>query len=475
MLDDTPLSPDWWLVRLGRKLRSRIPQLDLWWRYYSGDQPLPQGPRNATQAYLDFQRMSRTNFCEFIVGATVHRAVVMGVNGADGEPDETAWSWWQANRMDSRQHQVYQTALALGSAYVLVGEHPRVDGRPIFTAEHPRQVITEDDPETGEVLAGVKFWYDSVIRRGRANVYLDNRTIKYVTGERGPGPLPLVSRGSWERMEADGLANGVLDHGMERPPLVPFLSRPFLGEEPEADFHRVISIQDRINLGVLNRMTAERYGAFRQRWVKGHKFRKETDPSTGLETVIQPFRPDPGSVWASEGTDTQFGDFQQTEILGYLKSHEADVRDLLILTHTPGYYYATDLININADTVTALDVNHIAKVGGLTDEWGEGWEEVLQIGGMVAGDEIDREAIEVRWRDPRQLNPTVLADTAVKLQAAGYPLAVIAEKVGESPQRIKAITSASAAQGLLAAVLAPTFQPPGQPPGQAAVPLPPAA
>lgn len=466
MLDDTPLSPDWWLIREGRRLRDRLTSMDLWWRYYSGDQPLPQGPRKAIQAYLDFQRMCRTNLCAFTVDATVHRTSVIGISDANGEPDEAAWSWWQANRMDSRQRQVYQTALALSVAYVLVSEHPRIDGRPIYTVEHPRQTITEDDPETGETAVGAKFWYDPVLRRGRANVYLPDRTVKYATGVRGPGPLPMLGRSSWERMAGDGVPGGEQAHQLEAVPLVPFACRPFLGETPEADFHRIISIQDRINLGVLNRMTAERYSAFRQKYVTGHKFRKTVDPATGLETVEQPFRPDPGSVWASEGDKVNFGEFSQTDLMGYLKAHEADVRDALILTHTPGYYYATDLINISGDTVSALDVNHIAKVKGLHADWGEGWEEVSRLGGRIAGDSADRDAIEVRWEDPRQLNPTVLADTAVKLQTAGYPLAVIAEKLGESPQRIQAITSAAASQNLLAAAFAAPAPAPAGPPTQ---------
>jgi hypothetical protein len=466
-LDDTPLSPDWWLIRLGRAMRARQPRLDLAWRYYSGDQPLPQGPRKAIAAYLDFQKMCRTNFCAFTVDATVHRATVMGVNGADGQADDALWAIWQRNRLDSRQRLVYRTALSQSAAYVMIGEDPDGSGQPLITAEHPRQVITEDDPETGRVRAALKLWYDPALRRGRANVYLLDQVVKYVTGERAPGALPFIGRTSWERMgEPEPHQLGVV-------PVVPFFCRPDLGEEPEVDFAKVLPIQDRINLGVLNRMTAERYSAFRQKYVTGHKFAKRNDPETGLETVTQPFRPDPGGVWASEGTDTKFGEFSQTDLLGYLKCHEADVRDFLILTHTPGYYYATDLINLSADTVTALDTNHVAKVQGLQAEWGESWETVLDVAGRVAGDTAERSSIEVRWQDPRQLNPTVLADTAVKLQQAGYPLAVIAEKTGESPQRIAAITAADARNKLLSAALTPTFQQPGQPAPAPPAPQPP--
>ncbi|MEV0608117.1 phage portal protein [Polymorphospora rubra] len=464
-LDDKPETPDWWLLRHARALRKRQPALERWWRYYDGDHPLPQGPKKAAQAYLDFQKMSRTNFMQFVVDASVHRSVVMGINGANGQQDDAAWRWWQQNKLDSRQAQIYRLALAQSVAYVSVSEHPRIEGQPLITGEHPRQTITEESPETGETISGAKFWYDPILRRGRANVELPDRTVRYVTGVRGPGPLPLGGRTSWDRMSDERWRDGELPHGIGAVRLVPFRARYDLGEEPRADFDRVIGIQDRINLGVLNRMTAERYSAFRQKWVKGHKFRKTVDAATGLETVEQPFRPDPGGLWASEGTDTQFGEFSQTDLTGYLRAHEADVRALLILTHTPGYYYATDLVNISADTVSALDGSHIAKVGELHAEFGEDWEDVIRIAATIAGDNTIRDSIEIRWRDPRQLNPTVLADTAVKFKDAGYPLAVIAEKAGESPQRIATIVAAGASQALLQNALN----------AQAGVPAPPPA
>jgi hypothetical protein len=466
-LDDTPESPDWWLTRHGRRLRARREKLDYWWRYYSGDQPMPQGPEDAVLAYLNFQRMSQTNFIQMVVDATVHRAVVMGVNASDGTQDAASWTRWQANRLDARQAQVYRLALSQSVAYVSVGMHPRREGQALIVAEHPRQTITEESPETGEVISGAKFWYDPVLRRARCNVYLPDRTVRYITKERAPGDPPVASTQAWGRMADDQWPDGELPHDMGIVPLVPFKSRYDLGEEPEADFARVIPVQDRINLGVLNRMTAERYGAFRQKYVTGFELEAEVDEVTGLPVKPKmPFKLAPGELMVTPDPDVKFGEFSQTDLSGYLRSHEADVRAMLLLTHTPGYYYATDLVNLSADAVTALDINHVAKVKQLQAEWGEAWEDVLRLAALVVDDTADRDSIEVRWQDPRSINPSVLADQAVKLQQAGYPLAVIAEKTGESPQRIQAITGAAASQALLTNALtaAPVPASAAQPP-----------
>jgi hypothetical protein len=440
---DDPESPDWWLLQLGRQLTARRPQLDLWWDYYRGEQPLPEGPKRATEAYRDFQKKARSNFCREVADSSVNRMRVIGIADDQGRPDDQAWAWWQANRMDARQAVLFRAALALGSAYLMVGRHPTTN-RPLITLEHPREVIIDRDPATGERRTGLKAWYDPVRRIARANVYTSTETFKYATERRGPGPLRWGQR-TWTRLEGGGA------HGMGGMPIVAFECRPFLGEDPVAEFAPVIDIQDRINLGVLNRMTAERYAAFRQKWVKGHKFRRTRDPETGLEIVEQPFVPDPGAVWASTGENTQFGEFSQTQLGDYMRAHQTDIQDLLIISRTPAYTYAGDLVNIGADTIEALDVNHVAKVLEHLANFGEGLEETLQLAAVAAGEDRDMSQAEVRWQNPRLINPAVAADAAVKKKGIGYPLAVLAEDLGESPQRIARITSEVAADQLMGA------------------------
>lgn len=155
-------APGWWLLRLGRALRDRRKQLDAWWKYYSGEPPLPQGPAKASEAYADFQRKARTNLCGNAVDASVFRLEATGVADSAGKPDDEAWRWWQANRLDARQKRVYRLALARSVAYVIAGPHPRDQRVPLITVEHPHEVIVVDDPETGDRAAAVKAWHDDI-------------------------------------------------------------------------------------------------------------------------------------------------------------------------------------------------------------------------------------------------------------------------------------------------------------------------
>ncbi|MEU3289904.1 phage portal protein [Streptomyces longwoodensis] len=458
MLDETPEldNPDYMLLRLGRRLRRRQGQLDEWWQYYRGRPPLPELPKNAEAAFIEFQRKARTNFCGVIANSTVHRLSALGVTGPDGAPDDRVSRWWQLNRLDSRQKQVWRCSMAQSTGYMLVGPHPtRVEdnGRPspLITPEHPSECIVEYDPETGEPVVGLKAWHSDLDGYGYARVYYDDRSFPYRTAERTGRRLPW-GPDSWEYL---GDREDGEPHDLDRLPLVEFARMPDLGEAPEPEFACVMDGQDRVNMGVLNRMAASRYSGFRQKWVKGHKFAKRRDPETGLVTVEQPFVPGPNTVWVSEGENAQFGQLDATDLRPFLDEHASDVRDMLIISQTPAYYYAGDLINISADTIAALDLLHVAKCREHIASFGEGLEDVMALAAAQAGVPEDYTEATVRWADPQYLSPAVMADAATKLKAVGYPLDVLAEKLGETPLQVRRITAGAASQALLAASLLP--------------------
>jgi len=463
---ETPRSPGWWMLRLGRKLRAREDKLTLWRGYYTGrGQILPEGPKGAIRAYQEFQKKARTNFCRLPVEADVHRLVLIGILGEDGKALTEPWKWWQQNKLDSRQRSVYRTSLSLSESYVSVGEHPRVKRRPLITAEHPKQVIVENDPATGEPVAAMKAWYDSIEGRGKATIATNEFIVNFVTDPRSPAARLPWGANNWD--VANEAAN---PYG--RPPVVAFTTQPDLEEDPTPVFEPVMDIQDRINMGVLNRMTAERYSAFRQKYGTGMTFKKETDPETGLEIVTNPYLPDAGALWVNGSKDAKFGEFSQTDLMGYLKTYETDVRTMFVLTATPAYYMPGDLINISTDTITALDTSHVAKIGEEHDLFGESWETVFSLSGQVAKSDIDFDSAEVRWKDPRQLNPAVIADMGIKRKSMGYPLTMVAEDMGDSPARVERLRTEAAAEQILAAAAqstaptpaAPVFQAPGQVP-----------
>lgn len=455
---DTPRSADWWLLRLGRRLKQRRKVLAEYDRYYTGEHILPRGVHvdpNTADLFRTFQQKARTNFCTVPVQATVNRQVVIGVTDGNGKADDVAWAWWQRNRLDSRQKQLYRLIGSTGWGYVMVGPHPREARRPLITVEHPEQVITEQDPATREVVAGLKAWWDDVDGIGRVTVYVGSRLFRYETDgrrstalESRPRELPWGAN-NWTLVEET-------THGLGRPPVVSFERLADLGKDPVPDFWAMHDIQDRLNLSILNRMTNERYASTPQAWATGVKAKKTVDPMTGLEVPEAPFvRGTPQSVWLNENSDSRFGSIPASDPFGFLKTHEFDIRTAFVLTATPAYYMPADLVNIATDTILALDNSHVAKVKELNDEIGEGLEDVLSLAALVAGDDRDFSSHEVRWKDPREFNPAVIADMGTKLKSIGYPTTMVAERMGDSPQQVDRLRAESAAQQFAALLSQP--------------------
>jgi hypothetical protein len=117
-------------------------------------------------------------------------------------------------------------------------------------------------------------------------------------------------------------------------PVVPFLAGDE-GEEPRAVFDSGIDVQDRLNLTLLNRLSAERYASFRQRGLLN--FEPETDPVTGV--TIAPFPPGVHRLWTVPppepgDPEPKLFDFAQTDTSQMLRGVEADMRAFAAVTLT---------------------------------------------------------------------------------------------------------------------------------------------
>lgn len=488
MAEASDLTPIEWLGRLGWKLFARRPQIDLWRRYYEGNQDLPQGPSQDRVAFREFQKHARTNLCLLCAESMVHRTQVVGFRDASTRAisDDAVWRLWQAAKLDARQFGIWRKAYSRGAAYVTVGVDPRRPRTPRVSIEGPENVIVETDPaDASRRLAALRLWHDPIVRRWMATLYLPGvtpdrpgtryhwqsrtqyNTAPFTDSSTRPFGLSSFSEPfglsfsdvNWELREEPGRSTSEV-------PVVPFLAGDE-GEEPRAVFDVGIDVQNRLNLTLLNRLTAERYAAFRQRGLLN--FEPETDPVTGV--TISPFSPGPHQLWTVPppepgDPEPKMFDFAATDTGGILRGVEADMRAFAAVTLTPVYYLPGDLVNIGADAVAALDAGHIAKVNQNLVGLGEGVEELLQLMADVAELGRDLSTSETVWMRPDNFSPAMTGDYLVKMAAAKVPLPIALEEIGWSPQRIAQVRTELAAAELRAALMTnmgATTQP-GQPP-----------
>lgn len=451
--ESSDLTPIEWLARLGPKLLERAPMVERWRCYYEGAQDLPQGPSQDREAFREFQRTARTNLCKLAAESMVHRTMVTGFRDMSGDAtagtDGAVWDLWQGAKLDARQFGIWRKAYSRSAAYVTVGVDPRRPRRPRVTIEGPETVVVETDPADASVrLAALRLWHDPIAKRWMATLYLPGwrlhwQTRKEYTHARRSEGAPLgFTPDRWE-LRSDP------ERSLPSVPVVPFLNGDE-GEEPRAEFDVGIDVQNRLNLTLLNRLTAERYAAFRQRGLLN--FEPATDPVTGV--TIAPFPPGVHQLWTVPPPEPgepepRLFDFAQTQTSEMLRGVEADMRAFAAVTITPVYYLPGDLVNIGADSIAALDAGHTAKVRQRHTLWGESLEEVLQLMADVAGLDRDLSTSEVVWQRPENFLPSQVADYMSKLVAAQVPLTMVCEEVGWSPQRVEQLRSELAASAFL--------------------------
>lgn len=438
MAEADDLTPEEWVTRLGRKINQRRPKIDLWQRYYKGSHDLPAGPQQHKDAFRRFQRLSRTNLCGLCVDSRVHRMKVSGYRDgtARGGNDAAVWRMWQEARLDSRQFTVYRKAWALSAAYCIVAPDPRDPSgtKPRVSIEGPGNVYVELDPADSSVrLAALRMWHDALAKRWYATLWLPGWRYPYQSrNEHKEGYVPTTdfTESFWE-------PRGEPERSAPEVPVIPFWNGDE-GDDPVAAFDPGLDVQNRLNLTMLNRLTAERYAAFRQRYLLNYE--PEEDPATGLP--IPPFNPGADQTLTIPPPEPgmpepKIGDLAQTDTSGMLRGTEMDIRSFAAVTITPVYYLpGGDLTNIGEGTIVALDAGHMQSIKERMAAWSECWEEVLQLCADIAHVEKDLSSSEIVWDQPESFNQAATADYLTKLTGSGVPLPMAVEQIGWTPQQI---------------------------------------
>src|SRR5664279_6368011 len=96
-----PLSPEWWVARLFKRLMARQDRIRRFDAYYRGEHPLPWLAPQAVTEFRRILRMTRANYMGLVVDAQVERMHIEGFRLGEQDADEDSWRIWQANNMDA--------------------------------------------------------------------------------------------------------------------------------------------------------------------------------------------------------------------------------------------------------------------------------------------------------------------------------------------------------------------------------------
>lgn len=422
-------SPEWWLERLYDELCKRQKYAEVMRCYYDGDPPLAAIADKARDAFRRLLKQARLNVCGLVVDATAERMQVDGVRLGDSETgDDEAWRIWQANNLDAYSDLLLTETVKVGRGFMLIAPNPKDQRTPLVTAEDMTQAIVAYRPGSlRERVAGLKLWLDDWTGRLMATLYLPGFIYKFQAAQPKVGGV----KPTWERREIKGEAwpapnpLGVVS-------LIELRNRPDLLGRAHSEIEDVLDDQDRLNKTLIDRMMAQEFAAFRQRWMTGYEV--PVDEATGQP--IEPFKAAVDRLWVVEDENVKFGEFDATDLKPYLSAVEADIQHIAARTRTPSQYLLGTMVNISGDALKAAESGLVSKVRQRMRPFGEAFEDVVRLYLKAAGDDRDASRCEVIWHNPEFRTEGELVDALTKMDKLGVPREALWERWGASQTEI---------------------------------------
>ena len=433
-----PLSPEWWMNRLYKRLVARRDEIEFFNDYYTGNHPLPWLAAQAREEFRRLVQMTRSNYMGLICDATAERIQVEGFRfGADSSADTDSWRLWQANNLDSDSDMAWLEALIGGVSYFHVAPNPKDPATPHIWVEHASQAIVEHAPGTNrrERAAALKVWDDDWTGEIHAALQLPDRIYKF-KAQRPPAGSESSGLRWVERQVAREQANGQRLNPLGVVSMVEVANNPRLLTGGISELYDVTDIQDRINKTLFDRMQTQEFGVDPQKWAKA--FPDEDDD--GNPNVVEFGR---NRMITTDIAETAFGNFAVAPLTPYSEAKREDVKDIASRTRTPAQYLLGEMSNVNGETLKASESGLISKVRQRSRPFGEAAEETMRIARMAAGLSGSSDArMETIWTDPQYRTEGERTDAAIKrLQAGIASLRQAREDVGYSQTQITQLES----------------------------------
>src|SRR5690606_2312968 len=208
--------------------------------------------------------------------------------------------------------------------------------------------------------------------------------------------------------------------GLAQVPVVPFPNRPKLGRAvTRGEFETHLSVLDRINYTVLQRVEIATLQAFRQRALKGGPTHDENGEEIDYDDI---FAMEPGSIWHIPDT-ADLWESGQVDLGPIRMAIRDDIQDLAAVTRTPLFYLTPEAANGSAEGASLAREGLVFKAADRLAETTAPWARVMQLAFLFEGDEqrASLPDLEVLWAPPERHSLAERADAAAKAIAGGVP------------------------------------------------------
>lgn len=441
-----PGSPEWWLRRLHVRICKRRPLLVRLIDYYDGDHPLEFTSEEFRNAFGGLFKALAENWCRLVPDVVEERLNIGGFRVGDNQSaDSAAWALWQANEMDAQSSIAHLDALICGGTFATAwyGE----DGQPEFTIEHPLSAEVETHPKhRRRRRAGLRVWRDDD-GHDHAELFLPDAVWAFISEQKVTDDNPLELDAVQVRWRPDvnsGLDvddDGRMANPLGVVPMVPLPNRPRVvpdrkrGLAGQSEIVDVIPLQDAVNKLLADMIVTSEFHAGPQRWATGLETPK--DPVTNQPIPIDFAALAKSRLLSVPDTGAKFGNFDVADTQNYTRAIEMVVSQIASISRTPPHYMNPSADRLSGESIKAAETGLVAKTGRKMRHFGEGWEELIRIGGRITDNpELQRDDLETIWGDPESRTESEHIDAISKMASIGVHREILQERAGLSQVEI---------------------------------------
>lgn len=427
--------------------------------YASGEHPTYLTDRQEEFLGLkakDSDHLYAHNLCQLVIDTVVERLSVEefvpveeSALAADADPAQWAMDWWEANRMDAGQDDVYSAACRDGVTYLIVDWDP-IKGAPRWSLNEAydgtQGVKMVADPNSGESIYAVKVWqvYDPYNSdnngRTRRTYYFPDRVEKYIStkdsndgiggtqwepysdAQGEPWPIP------W--LDSTGVPLGL--------PVFEFAN------PGGSEIAQMVGPQDMLNKSDLDAIAGADAAGFRILYATGVP--PSIDKSTGEEATL---KVGPGRLLRFTDAAAKLAALDPVDTNLLIAASKYWVETIASITRTPQYLFqALGADMPSGESLKEQEIGLIFKCERRQRVWGNVWEDIIglsaKLSNLYGGTAIEPIAISCEWK-AAQLPADPIAEETAKAQArklaidAGLPLVTVLRREGWTEEEIEAM------------------------------------
>jgi len=431
-------------------VRSRLPKYALYRAYDEGDHRLLFATEKYRNAFGDLFREFADNLCEDVVDGITNRLQIISWTSTDKALNALADEVWERNQGEARSGAVHRHGFREGDGFTI----GQVDaqGRARSYKQNPTTMAVRYSTETpDEMDLAAKVWRDG--GRYRVNLYYpDGRIEKYAS--RGLGAdngMPKaaafkpLAQGDPALKDADSYVSEDLD-GM---PVFHYPNGELSGYG-KSILRGVIPLQDALNKAVADMLVTMEGHAAPLRWARGIEV--ERDPVTGLEK--DPFKKanTPGSVLRTGSKDALFGQFDASEMTGFLEVQDSFKIEIARKGYLPPYAITLRSGASNFPSGISLLVaegNTIKLAKDRQRDWGtEHRREMAYLLNLeTPGLNATASDLDLEWAPPETRDEKALLESLVIKKDLGVPKRQILLEAGYSSDEVDEFLEEAEAMG----------------------------